>query len=137
LLQDYFDEFFKGSSASDKGTLCHLKNIFNYRQVKSDISDNFNHACEPMCVATDGYIYLLTMQLLGTTEENERPTSAPEGVENSTFDTKALYLNEVSTMVVDKLWHYLDTACKTSHLQEHYRPLLQYIAGDTIRPHII
>jgi hypothetical protein len=74
-----------GSSASDKGTLCHLKNIFNYRQVKSDISDNFNHACEPMCVATDGYIYLLTMQLLGTTEENERPTSAPEGVENQLF----------------------------------------------------
>ena len=71
LLQDYFDEFFKGSSASDKGTLCHLKNIFNYRQVKSDISDNFNHAWELMCVATEGYICLLTMQLLGITEENE------------------------------------------------------------------
>ena len=77
--------------------------------MKSDISDDYNQARELMCVATEGYICLLTMQLLGITEENERPTSAPEGVENSTFDTKALYLNEVSTLVVDKLWYYLDT----------------------------
>jgi hypothetical protein len=48
LLQDYYDLFFKGASAADKGTLCHLKNIFNFRQVKSDISDNFTHAWELM-----------------------------------------------------------------------------------------
>ena len=27
LLQDYLDEFFKGSSSVDRGTLCQLKNI--------------------------------------------------------------------------------------------------------------
>lgn len=77
LLQDYFDEIFNGSSASDKGTLCHLKNIFNYRQVKSDISDNFTHAWELMYDATEDYIYLLTLQLLSITEENAWPSSAP------------------------------------------------------------
>ena len=41
LLQDFFDEFFKGSSASDRGTLCQLKNLFNFRNVKADISNNF------------------------------------------------------------------------------------------------
>lgn len=73
LLQDYFDEFFKGSSSVDRGTLCQLKNIFNYRQVKSDISDNFNHAWELMCLTTAGYVCLLAMELFEKHERGARP----------------------------------------------------------------
>ena len=90
LLQDYFDEFFKGSSASDRWTLCHLKNIFNYRQVKSDISDNFNHAWELMCFVTAGYICLLTMHLLGMTDKNDRPNNASDGIENKNLLPQSL-----------------------------------------------
>ena len=35
LLQDFYDKFYKGTSASDRGTLCQVKNLFNFRQVKS------------------------------------------------------------------------------------------------------
>ncbi|VDI12586.1 Hypothetical predicted protein [Mytilus galloprovincialis] len=53
-VQHDFSEPLKGSSAADKGTLNHLKNIFNFRQLKSDIFDNFNHAWELMCLVTEG-----------------------------------------------------------------------------------
>ncbi|CAC5425927.1 unnamed protein product [Mytilus coruscus] len=108
LLQDYYDEFFKGSSAADRGTLSHLKNIFNYRQVKSDISDNFNHAWELMCLTTEGYVCLLAMNLLDMKSANDRPNSAPEQIENSSNDDRAQYLHSVSTAIVKELWHHLD-----------------------------
>ncbi|VDI05718.1 Hypothetical predicted protein [Mytilus galloprovincialis] len=108
LLQDYYDEFFKGSSAADRGTLSHLKNIFNYRQVKSDISDNFNHAWELMCLATEGYVCLLAMNLLDMKSANDRPNSAPEQIENSSNDDRAQYLHSVSTAIVKELWHHFD-----------------------------
>ena len=53
LLQDYFDTFFSGASAADRGTLANLTNIFNYRRVNTDISINFNHAWELMCMTTE------------------------------------------------------------------------------------
>ena len=38
LLQDYFDTFFSGAFAEDRGTLANLKNSFNYRRVNTDLS---------------------------------------------------------------------------------------------------
>lgn len=55
LLQDFYNEFLKGASASDRGTLCQLKNLFNFRQVKADISDKFSHAWELMCLDVEGF----------------------------------------------------------------------------------
>ena len=73
LLQDFLDEFFKGSSATDRGTLCQLKNRFNFRNVKADISNNFFHSWELMCLLTEGFVCLLVMKLL----EMENPESRP------------------------------------------------------------
>ncbi|CAC5386074.1 unnamed protein product [Mytilus coruscus] len=109
LLQDYFDEFFKGSSAADKGTLNHLKNIFNFRQVKSDISDNFNHAWELMCLVTEGYVCLLTMELMEMADKGDRPSAAPESIENSSVDDRQEYLQSVVSSVVQNVWHHLET----------------------------
>ena len=64
LLQDFFDEFFKGASAADRGTLCQLKNMFNFRKVKADISDNFANAWELMCMVTESFVCLFAKKLL-------------------------------------------------------------------------
>jgi hypothetical protein len=108
LLQDYFDEFFKGSSSVDRGTLCQLKNIFNYWQVKSDISDNFNHAWELMCLTTEGYVCLLAMELFEMNERGARPVNAPADIENSPDDVRQTYLQSVVTEIVQNTWHSLD-----------------------------
>ncbi|CAC5385084.1 unnamed protein product [Mytilus coruscus] len=87
LLQDYYDEFFKGSSAANRGTLSYLQNIFNYRKVKSDISDNFNYAWELICLATESYVCLLAMNSFEIKSTSDRLNSAPERTrtERSTF----------------------------------------------------
>lgn len=109
LLQDYFDEFFKGSSAADRGTLCHLKNLFNFRQVKSDISDNFNHARELMCVVTEGYVCLLAMKLMEMNDKSDRPETATESIENSDIEDRREFLQSVVTSVVETVWYHLET----------------------------
>lgn len=42
------DTFFHGSSAAEKGTLFHLKNVFGHRSVKKDVGEIFNHAADFM-----------------------------------------------------------------------------------------
>lgn len=109
LLQDFYDEFFKGSSASDRGALCQLNNMFNFRSVKADISDNFTHAWELMCLQTEGFVCLLTMKLLDMEGPNSRPSTAPLHVETSTDVEKTDYFKSVCSKVVKKAWHDLDT----------------------------
>lgn len=59
----FYDTFLKGSSAADRGTVCQLKNLFNFRHVRSDISDNFSHAWELMCLITEGLVCLVAMKM--------------------------------------------------------------------------
>lgn len=46
------DTFFHGSSAAEKGTLFHLKNVFGHRSVKKDVGEPFNHAADFMKFVT-------------------------------------------------------------------------------------
>ncbi|MES9880856.1 MAG: hypothetical protein ABW185_08250 [Sedimenticola sp.] len=110
LLQDYFDEFFSASSSSDRGTLVQLKNLFNFRTVKADISDNFTHAWELMCLTTEGLVCLHVMEILGIETPLSRPTNAPPIIERGSVDEKKAYISEVSKTVVDALWHETDTS---------------------------
>ena len=109
LLQDFFDEFFKNSSASDRGTICQLKNLFNFRTVKADISDNFTHAWELMCLLTEGFVCLLTMKLLEMETPENRPSKAPLDLETASPAEKQAYFQELCKSVVKKVWHELDT----------------------------
>lgn len=108
LLQDYFDDFFKGSSAADRGTLCQIKNMFNYRQVKADISDNFAHSWELMCLITETFVCLLAMEIQGFTEHASRPATAPDGLEDASEEVKSDFFKKICEEVVKTAWHKLD-----------------------------
>lgn len=109
LLQDFYDLFFKGSSSVEKGTLSHLKNIFNFRQVKADISDNFTYAWELMCLMTEGFVCLLAMTILGMEEKENRPTDAEEEIENASFEQRNVFFKDTCESIVQKLWFTLNT----------------------------
>jgi hypothetical protein len=109
LLQDFYDEFFKGTSASERGTLCQLKNLFNFRQVKGDISDNFSHAWELMCLVVEGFTCLLTMQVTGMNDLCDRPSNAPADIESAETSDKRDFLESTIKSVVEKVWQTLDT----------------------------
>ena len=110
LLQDFYDEFFKGSSAADRGTLCQLKNLYNFRKVKADISDNFNYAWELMCLNTEGFVCLLAMGILNIDSLESEPEEAPVFDDSILFEEKSRYLESVCSKLVKKIWHEMDTA---------------------------
>jgi len=113
LLQDYYDLLFKGSSAADRGTLVHLNNLFNFRQVKSDVSDNFTHAWELMCLATEGFVSLLTMHLMEMEDEESEPGNVEITIVNGDFEQRNKYFTDVCKTVVQRLWHTLNTNALT------------------------
>lgn len=95
FLQDFYDEFFRGTSASARGSLSYLKNIFNFRQVKADISDNFSQAWELMALATEGLVVLMAMGILGVDcKDDDLPDDT---------DIEAL-----SFEIIDRVWHPMD-----------------------------
>ena len=108
LLQDFYDLFFKGSSAADRGTLCQIKNLFNYRQVKSDISDNFSQAWELMALVVEGFVCLLCMEECGMNDLASRPENAPDDIENGNDDEKYAFFSKLVNKIVDLVWHPLD-----------------------------
>ena len=108
LLQDFYDMFFKASSAPNRGTLCQIKNLFNFRQVKSDISDNFSQAWELMALIVEGFICLLMMKQCGMNDPTSRPENAPDNIENGNSDEKYAYFKQMVNKIVDIVWHSLD-----------------------------
>ncbi|XP_060559101.1 uncharacterized protein LOC132719356 [Ruditapes philippinarum] len=118
LLQDFYDTFYKGSSASDRGTLCHLKNLFNFRQVKGDISDNFSHAWELMSTLVEGYVCLLLMELKDINDTSSRPADAPLQIEDQSHDVKQVYFDDVCSSIVEKVWQNLDTDTLKEHADD-------------------
>ncbi|KAH3738407.1 hypothetical protein DPMN_045040 [Dreissena polymorpha] len=46
LMQDTMNKMFSGSSATEKGTLFHLKKVFNQRSVSKNVSETFNYVSD-------------------------------------------------------------------------------------------
>ena len=71
-----------------------------------DVSQNFNHAWELMCLATEGMICLVAMQVLSMDNCKATPQDAPNC--DSTDETRQTFLNNCCEKVVDFLWHKND-----------------------------
>lgn len=95
--------FFHGSSAAEKGTLFHLKNVFGHRSVKKDVGETFNYAADFLKFVTHGYVPLATLEVCGmaTLDDPAEGTSADTDID--------LYIREVSRKVVELVWQSPDT----------------------------
>lgn len=89
------DTFFHGSSAAEKGTLFHLKNVFGHRSVKKDVIG------KPLTMqqTSYGYVLLATMDLCGMESLGDPPSNAPQDGDDDTF------LKDVAGRVVQLIWH--------------------------------
>ncbi|WAR25131.1 hypothetical protein MAR_010835 [Mya arenaria] len=94
LMQDTMDKLFDGKSARDKGTLFHLKNVFNQRSVSKHVSETFNYVAEFLKFVTEGYVVLFAMDLLGI-----------DDMEEDTIEDAEIALNRVSEEIVDSIWN--------------------------------
>ncbi|XP_070542604.1 uncharacterized protein [Ptychodera flava] len=106
ILQDIMDEFFRGSSAANRGTLAHAKNTFNHRAVKAKVMDNFNHVTDFLKFVTEGLVCLLTIQKLRVTSLDSDPS---DSVYEESLDERKEYLNRLAKDVVSVIWLQVNT----------------------------
>jgi hypothetical protein len=100
------DEFFKGNSITEKGTLCHLRNVFGHRNVTKDVGETFNHVSDFILFVTLGYTILLTMNILDMQHLDDEPMDWVE-VDGMSTDEKLKYLENLSAKIIDLLWRDL------------------------------
>ncbi|XP_014672745.1 PREDICTED: uncharacterized protein LOC106813191 [Priapulus caudatus] len=74
LLQDTMDMLFNGQSAPDKGTLFNIKNVFNHRNLKKKVMDNFNHVEDFLKFTTAAMVSYLAMMLCGISKLTDKLT---------------------------------------------------------------
>ena len=104
----FFDDFFKNSSGSDRGTICQLKNFFNFRTDKADIRQL--HSCMGTYVPSNRvFLCLLTMKLLEMETPENILSKVPLDLETADLAEKQAYFQELCKSVVKKVWHELDT----------------------------
>ncbi|XP_076101214.1 uncharacterized protein LOC143071009 [Mytilus galloprovincialis] len=89
LLQDTMNKLFVGASANQKGTLTYLRNVFNHRGVKKDVSESFNKVHEFIEFVTEGYVCLMAMDKLGMEDLNDdgRTPMALHDIANDIVET--------------------------------------------------
>lgn len=78
------------------------------RQVNSDISDNFAHSWELLCLITETFACLLTIDIQGFTDNARcRPATAPDGLEDELDEVKSAFYSNICEEVVKLFWHKL------------------------------
>lgn len=83
------NKLFVGASANQKGTLTYLRNVFNHRGVKKDVSESFNKVHEFIEFVTEGYVCLMAMDKLGMEDLNDdgRTPMALHDIANDIVET--------------------------------------------------
>ncbi|KAK3092989.1 hypothetical protein FSP39_009731 [Pinctada imbricata] len=101
FLKDLMNAFFHGPSVTEKGTLCHLKNVFGHRSVKKDVCESTNHTAHFIKFVTHGYVTLAGMEICGL-------ESLDEEWDTSHIQDGDAYIKHFSDKIVDLFWHQLD-----------------------------
>lgn len=99
------DAYYSPSSASDVGTLYHMRNILKHKTVKKKVMDNVNHVVELINAYTSGMITLLAMKILNMGSLDDSPISSPAW---DSDDIKADYIMDVSKKIVESIKPVVD-----------------------------
>ncbi|XP_062611695.1 uncharacterized protein LOC134273511 isoform X2 [Saccostrea cucullata] len=94
LLQDMYDELYSGKSSREVGTLFHLKNYFEHRNVSSNVKDSFNYDEDFLEFCTEGYITLLALHILGMDTLHDVPDT----------QDNLMCLHDTSSKIIDMVF---------------------------------
>ena len=76
-----YNRLFSGESATCRGTLYNVKQVFNFRNVKGNSNECFNEASAMLQLTGEGLILLLAMKELHISD----PNTIPQGDNLSSF----------------------------------------------------
>ena len=93
------NEFFNGKGATDKGSLFHLKNTFNHRNVQKKVSSAFNHVFDFIEFVTEGYVCVLAIKILGIPILDDSFEFPKKKSDRSSF------LHDIASKIVTQIWH--------------------------------
>ena len=96
-IQDVFKHFYNTKSAREKGTLYHLRELFDRRGVKTSAKDAVKDTREFLQFITHGYVILALMHVLGI--DKESLCDVPS--EKDSLEVKHNYLNTICSTVVN------------------------------------
>ncbi|VDI17823.1 Hypothetical predicted protein [Mytilus galloprovincialis] len=98
-LQETFNLLYKGTSSGEKGTLFQLRNLFDRRGVKSQVSSAVNDDREFIRFSTQGYAVLAAFEVLNINSADELNVH----IENlKTNEQKKKFLEKLSSDIVER-----------------------------------
>ena len=104
--------FYEPTSASQRGTLFHIRNKFGHHNVKPKVADCVNKVMDLLRVTTEGFINLAAMNVMDMSTRHNVPPGCPD-ITSSEEDRK-VYLACVARKVVDHIWPNLDMESSSS-----------------------
>ena len=96
------DTLFKAGSCAERGTLCQIKNMFQHRNVKMKVMNNFNSITDFIQFTTHSLIVLLAMKLYNMSSISSTPAGS---MPSSSLKERKLYLQEMASTIVRQIWH--------------------------------
>ncbi|XP_078329533.1 uncharacterized protein LOC111133019 isoform X2 [Crassostrea virginica] len=94
LLQDIYDELYSGKSSREVGTLFHLKNYFEHRNVTGNVKESFNYNEDFLEFCTEGYITLLALHILEMDSLQDIPDT----------EDKLMCLHTTASKIIDQVF---------------------------------
>ena len=121
VFQDTMNEFFKGSSIDERGTLCQLKADFKHRNLKVQVMQCFNHCNDFFIFVSEAFSTILAMHILGITSPGASPRNSPF---RGNKIKKEKYFKELCTEIVDSFWQQVDMSevAKVATAESHSDP---------------
>ncbi|XP_064615651.1 uncharacterized protein LOC135479677 [Liolophura sinensis] len=110
LLEDYYNDFLKETSFEEKGTLRQIMNMINF---SDDKLNSFLQRWDLMCEATEAFVILSAMEVMGLKTTSDRPPSAVKALEACSLQKRRSFLDAVSKQIVQSIWHEMDTDALT------------------------
>lgn len=92
---------FNGASIADRGTLAHLKNYFQHKNVSTDVMNNFNHVDNFMRFIAESHITYLAMYKLNMNKLSDTPLGSTPNEER---EIRQQYFEQVCCAIVNEVW---------------------------------
>lgn len=85
---------YSGKSSREVGTLFHLKNYFEQRNVTGNVKESFNYNEDFLEFCTEGYVILLALHILGMDSLQDIPDA----------EDKLMCLHTTASKIIDRIF---------------------------------
>ena len=121
------DMFYATESSREGGTLSQLRNLINRRNVVTKVARDYHAVADFVDLITDCHVLAATMEHLGMTTVDSRPSSLPGSIHLWPADRKKTYLRQTVGTIIDKfLYNSVGVVPGEDHVYNYATALLKF-----------